>query len=112
MLELIEGQQLVMFPEGRINRLGEAIPLRQGLTRLVHLAHSKGVDVNVVPVGLGYSEIIPRPFGKAAICFSEPMKVVETTREGAMNFNTRLYQGMHSAEQAALLAVGRKKGAP
>ncbi len=104
---MIDGQQLVMFPEGRINRFGEAIPLRQGLTRLVHLAHSKGVQVKVVPVGLGYSEVIPRPFGKAAICFSEPMEVIETTREGLLSFNNRLFQGMHSAEQAALRAVGR-----
>ncbi len=106
---MVEGQQLVVFPEGRINRTEKPIRLKQGLARLAQLADSKGVNVHVVPVGLGYSEAKPRPFSKAAICFSEPMRVEGIGRQAAKNFNLELAERMNSAEQAALLAVGRTK---
>ncbi|WP_320668007.1 lysophospholipid acyltransferase family protein [Prochlorococcus sp. MIT 1307] len=108
---MIEGQQLVVFPEGRINRTEKPIRLKQGLARLAQLAEVKGVDVQVVPVGLGYSNMTPKPFSKAAICFAEPMKVEGFGRKAAISFNTALAASMHSAEQAALMAVGRKNKA-
>lgn len=104
---MVDGQQLVVFPEGHINREQEPIRLEQGLARLAQLANRKGVDVQVVPVGLAYSEVMPKLFGKAAICFFEPMQVVDTGREAAERFNCELSQRMHAAEQAALKAVGR-----
>ncbi len=104
---LIDGQQLVVFPEGKINRIEAPIRLRQGLGRLAQLALRKGFDVQVVPVGLGYSERIPRPFGKAAICFGEPLQVLDIGRDAAKTFNRELSEKMHAAEQAALSAVGR-----
>ncbi|WP_414153435.1 lysophospholipid acyltransferase family protein [Prochlorococcus sp. MIT 1300] len=104
---MVDGQQLVVFPEGKINRTGKAIRLKQGLARLAQLAHGKGVDVQVVPVGIGYSEAVPKPFGRAAICFEEPLMVSSTGRNAANNFNDKLALSMHAAEQAALSAVGR-----
>ena len=106
---MIDGQQLVVFPEGKINRTNEPIRLYQGLARLAQLAYRKGVDIQIVPVGLGYSEVIPKLCGRAAICFSVPMKISEIGREAAIQFNLELSQKMHAAEQAALKAVGRSK---
>jgi len=108
---MMDGQQLVVFPEGKINRMQKQIRLKQGLARLAQLAEIKGVDVQVVPVGLGYSDIKPRLFSKAAICFAKPMKVDGIGREAAIRFNTELAISMHAAEQAALKAVGREKKA-
>ena len=108
---MIDGQQLVLFPEGKINRVEKPIRLKQGLARLAQLAEIKGVDVQVVPVGLGYSDVKPKPFSKAAICFAEPMKVNGVGRKSAALFNTELAANMHAAEKAALNAVGRWKKA-
>ena len=106
---LVDEQQLVVFPEGRINRSEKPIRLKQGLVRLAQLAYRKGVEVQIVPVGLGYSEIKPALFGKAAICFSEPIKVSGIGRDDARKFNLELAKRMDLAEQAALLSVGRRK---
>ncbi len=108
---MVDGQQLVVFPEGRINRTQKPIRLKQGLARLAQLAYRKGVNVQVVPVGLGYSEAIPNPFGKSAICFEEPMKVQGLGREASMIFNSELAERMKCAEQSALKAVGRMQKA-
>ncbi len=104
---MVAGQQLVVFPEGRINRYEKPIRIKQGLARLAQLAFRKGVDIQVVPIGLGYSEAIPSLFGRAAICFSEPMTIGELGRTAANRFNSELVDRMHAAEQASLKAVGR-----
>ncbi len=105
---LISQQQLVVFPEGKINRLGESIKLKRGLVRLAQLASNKGIDIHVVPVGLAYSEVIPKLRGSAAICFSNPLILSKTGQQSSSDFNIELSERMHAAEKAALLAVGRK----
>jgi len=109
---LADGQQVVVFPEGRINRTDEPMRLQQGLARLAQLADSQGVPVQVVPVGLGYSEATPKLCGRAAICFAEPMRVEGHGRDAAKIFNDELRKRMDAAEQAAREAVGRAKKAP
>lgn len=105
---LADGQQLVVFPEGRIQRQDRAIQLHLGLVRLAQLAQRKGVQVPVIPVGLGYGQAPPRPFSRAAICFGEPMTLPESSsREAGQRFTDALAMGMHAAEQAAREAVGR-----
>ncbi len=106
---MIDGQQLVVFPEGRINRNEKPLRLKQGLARLTYMAERKGVKVQVIPVGLGYSEIIPKPFGKAAICFAESLTIDQFSEDGLKIFNSELAFRMHAAEQSALEAVGRRK---
>ncbi|KGG12269.1 Phospholipid and glycerol acyltransferase [Prochlorococcus sp. MIT 0601] len=104
---MMAGEQLVVFPEGRINRTGEPLKLEQGLVRLSQLASKRGVDVQVLPIGLAYSEVIPKPFGTAAISFQEPIGISKLGKEAAHEFNVTLSQRMHAAEQAALRIVGR-----
>jgi 1-acyl-sn-glycerol-3-phosphate acyltransferase len=102
------GQQVVMFPEGRIQRQDRPIQLHQGLVRLAQLAKRRGIVVPVIPVGLGYSHAPPSPFTKAAICFGKPLSVPDDSgREAVRRFNGALAHEMHAAEQAARLAVGR-----
>ncbi|MFM8606185.1 MAG: lysophospholipid acyltransferase family protein [Cyanobium sp.] len=104
---LAQGQQLVVFPEGRIHRDDSPIRLQQGLGRLAQLAAGRGVAVPVVPVGIAYSRPQPRPGGSAALCFGAPLEVGGSGREAARSFTTDLGAALQSAEQAARTAVGR-----
>ena len=105
---LINGQQLVVFPEVKINRNSQPINLEKGLVRLAQLAFRYGIEIKILPIGLGYSEIIPKPFGLAAICFEEPLIIEKFGKKSASEFNLKLSERMHAAEEAALKAVGRK----
>ena len=105
---LADGQQLVMFPEGQIQRKDKPIRLHQGLVRLAQLAQRQGVHVPIVPIGIGYGGAPPRPFGRAVLCFGAPMTVPDAgDRAAGMRFNQCLADCMHAAEQAAREAVGR-----
>ena len=105
---LTAGQQLVVFPEGQIQRTDRPIRLHQGLVRLVQLAQRQGLSVPVIPVGIGYGQAPPRLLSTAALCFGEPMTVPTAGgRESGLRFNQELAQAMHTAEQAARAAVGR-----
>ena len=105
---LISRQQLVVFPEGKINRFGEPVKLKKGLIRLAQLASNKGLDIKIVPVGLAYSEVIPKFYGSASICFSKPMIISKDFKQSTNEFNIELYKRMRSAEESALLAIGRR----
>jgi 1-acyl-sn-glycerol-3-phosphate acyltransferase len=104
---LAAGQQVVVFPEGRINRTDDPIRVQQGLARLALLAQRQGVPVRVLPVGLAYSQALPRLCSQASVCFGEVMTVQGSGREAVKAFNTELTLRMQSAEQAAREAVGR-----
>ncbi len=106
------GQQLVVFPEGRIRREDAPIRLHQGLARLALLAAQLGVVVPVVPVGLAYGHAVPRPGDRAALCFGAPLLAEGQGRQAALAFCSRLATAMQSAEQAARAAVGRPMGSP
>jgi 1-acyl-sn-glycerol-3-phosphate acyltransferase len=102
-VELLEaGEQLVLFPEGRIRRHGdEPIRLQQGLARLAALALSRGVSVPVVPVGLAYGHPWPRPCDRAAVCFGEPMRIEEEGRDASRAFTRHLALALAQQEQRA-----------
>lgn len=103
---LAAGEQLVVFPEGRIRRDGGPIRLHQGLARLALLATSQGVPVPVVPVGIAYGHRFPRPRDAAALCFGEPLWIEGQGREAALAFNHRLAAAMGAAESRASAALG------
>ena len=107
-LDLLEtGQQLVVFPEGRINRTDAPIVLEQGCVRLAQLAQRRGIDVQVVPVGLAYNPAVPGPRSRSAISFGPPLVVQGKGKEEALHFNRLLAERMHAAEQAARESIGR-----
>lgn len=109
---LAEGHQLVVFPEGHIRRSDGPMRLHQGLARLAVLAQSQGVDVRVVPVGLGYGHSPPGWRDRAAVCFAPALRVQGEGREAVHQLNLRLAEAMQSAEEAARNAVGRPYGTP
>lgn len=109
---LSQRQQLVVFPEGRIQREDGPIHLHQGLARLAQLAEGQGVSVTVVPVGIGYSQAMPQPGGQAALCFGPPLHPAGEGRESARAFTHELAAAMRSAEQAARAAAGRPMSPP
>ena len=109
---LSRGQQLVVFPEGRIQRVDGPIHLHQGLARLSQLAEGQGVTVTVVPVGIAYSHAIPSPRDRAAVCFGPPLQTAGQGRQAARAFTEELARAMGSAEQAARAAAGRPMAAP
>jgi 1-acyl-sn-glycerol-3-phosphate acyltransferase len=109
---LAAGQQLVVFPEGRIRREDGPIRLHQGLARLALLAASQGVDVPVVPVGIAYGHPNPRLGDGASLCFGAPLRAAGQGREAALAFGAEVAAAMESAEQAARTVVGRPIGSP
>ncbi|MFM8659833.1 MAG: lysophospholipid acyltransferase family protein [Cyanobium sp.] len=109
---LASGQQLVVFPEGRIRRDNGPIRLHQGLARLALLTAGQGVDVPVLPVGIAYSHPLPRPGEAAAVCFGDPLRPEGQGRDAARAFNERLAAAMQSAEHAARLSIGLPPQSP
>jgi len=113
-LELLEaGEQLVVFPEGRIRREDEQpLRLQQGLARLAALAASRGVSVPVLPIGIAYSNALPRPCDRAALCIGEPMHITGEGRDGAQAFTRQLADAMAALELRAMACLddGLAKG--
>jgi 1-acyl-sn-glycerol-3-phosphate acyltransferase len=104
---LAAGQQLVVFPEGRIMRQPGPIRLMPGLARLAQLASVQGMPVPVLPVGLAYGHPVPQWRDTAALAFGAPLYAEGQGREAARCFNGALAAAMASAERQALQAVGR-----
>ncbi|QVL54539.1 MAG: 1-acyl-sn-glycerol-3-phosphate acyltransferase [Cyanobium sp. M30B3] len=106
-IELLElGEQLVVFPEGRIRREDDQpLRLQQGLARLAALAAGRGVSVPVLPVGIAYSHPSPRPCDRAALCIGEPMRIAAEGRDGAQAFTRQLAEAMAGLEQRAMACL-------
>jgi 1-acyl-sn-glycerol-3-phosphate acyltransferase len=100
------GEQLVVFPEGRIRREDGPMRLQQGLARLAQMAAGRGVSVPVLPIGIAYSHGRPRPGDSAAVSFGAPLRASGSGREAAKAFTADLAAAMQSAEQAARAALG------
>ena len=103
---LAAGEQLVVFPEGRIVREQTPLRLHQGLARLALLAAGRGVAVPVVPVGLAYGHRPPRWRDGAALCFGPPLRLEGQGREAAVAFTDQLALAMATAEARARGALG------
>jgi 1-acyl-sn-glycerol-3-phosphate acyltransferase len=109
---LAAGQQVVVFPEGRINREREPIKVEPGLTRLASLARSRGISpLPVVPVGLAYSRAKPACGDRAAICFGQPLHLEGIGKAASANLAERLLPAMRSAEEAARSCLGLTQAA-
>jgi len=104
---LERGEQLVVFPEGRIHRHDEPLRLQQGLARLAQLAAGQGVNVQVLPVGIAYGHPVPRPGDAAAVQIGPALQVSGGGREAAMAFTSQLAASMALAEREARHRVGR-----
>ena len=107
-VELIEkGEQLVVFPEGKINRYGKELVLKEGLYRLARLATKKTQSVFILPIGIAYSKVSPNFRSKFCLSFGKPIAIENYINLNINEFNKFLYQKMIKEEEKALKNVGR-----
>tara|TARA_Y100001933_G_scaffold257926_1_gene305081 strand:+ start:1348 stop:2043 length:696 start_codon:yes stop_codon:yes gene_type:complete len=104
---IISHKQLVIFPEGKINKKGKKIPYKQGLFRLASIANKKGTNVSVVPIGIAYDNVNPKFRGKVALCIQEPIAIDKFSSTSIDDFNEYLRLKIEDAEIQALGLVGR-----
>ena len=104
---IVKKRQLVVFPEGKINKYGKKIVLKQGLFRLAKLAMKKTNFITIVPIGIAYSNVSPIFRGKVSLCFGEPLIINDHMNLSINEFNKILNEKMTTAEKEALKIVGR-----
>ena len=104
---IVSENQLVIFPEGKINKNGKKVNFKQGLFRLAKLASKKGTSVNIVPIGIAYSRINPRFRDEVALCIEKPLIVDDFDEFSINDFNNFLRGRINNAELNALSLVGR-----
>jgi len=102
-----EGEQLVVFPEGKINKYGKKLVLKEGLYRLARLATKKKESIFIVPIGIAYSEVSPKFRSQFCLSLGEPILMSDYLNLGINEFNKFLNEKMTIEEQIALKNVGR-----
>ena len=107
-IDLIEkGEQLVVFPEGKINKYGKKLVLKEGLYRLSLLATKKTDSIFIIPIGIAYSKISPKFRSEFCLSLGQPIEINNYLNFTIKEFNNFLYEGMIKAEEIALKNVGR-----
>ena len=107
-IELIEkGEQLVVFPEGKINKFGKKLVLKEGLFRLAKLATKKTDSITIIPIGIAYNSLSPKFRGQFCLSFGKPISMNDDFNFTIKEFNNLLYERMLEEEKIALKNVGR-----
>jgi len=107
-INLIEKkEQLVVFPEGKINKYGKKLVLKEGLYRLSRLAAKKTASIFIIPIGIAYSKVPPNFRGEFCLSFGKPIEINDYLNVSIKEFNTFLYKKMIQQEEEALKNVGR-----
>ena len=107
-VDLIEkGEQLVVFPEGKINKYGKRLVLKEGLYRLARLATKKTDSIIIIPIGIAYSKVSPKFRSRFCLSFGKPISMHDYLNFTIKDFNEFLSQKMLKAEKIALNNVGR-----
>ena len=105
---LIEkGEQLVVFPEGKINKNRKKLVLKEGLYRLARLATKKTESIFIIPIGIAYSNISPKFRGQFCLSFGQPILMNDYLKFNIEEFNKLLHEKMINAEKVALKNVDR-----
>ena len=107
-IKLIEkGEQLVLFPEGRINKYGKNLVLKEGLYRLARLATKKTKSITIIPIGIAYTRVSPRFRDEFCLSFGQPILMDDYLNLTIREFNELLNQKMTKEEKIALKNVSR-----
>ena len=107
-INLIEKrEQLVVFPEGKINKYGEKLVLKEGLYRLARLATKKTTSIIIIPIGIAYSKVPPNFRGEFCLSFGKPIAMNDYLNFSIKEFNIFLNENMLQQEEEALKIVGR-----
>ena len=107
-IDLIEkGEQLVVFPEGKINKYGKKLILKQGLYRLARLAKKETHSIFIIPIGIAYSKVSPNFGSEFCLSFGKPIQINDYSSLTIKDFNKFLNEKMTREEEKALKNVGR-----
>ena len=107
-IDLIEkGEQLVVFPEGKINKYGKKLVLKEGLYRLARLATKKTDSIIIIPIGIAYSTVSPKFRSDFCLSFGKPISINDYSNFTIKDFNKFLNEKMTQEEEKALKNVGR-----
>ena len=107
-IDLLEnGEQLVIFPEGKINKYGKKLVLKEGLYRLARLATKKTTSITIIPIGIAYSKIPPNFRGEFCLSIGKPIPINDYSNFTIKDFNKFLNEKMTQEEEKALKNVGR-----
>ena len=78
-ISLVEkGEQLVVFPEGKINKYGKKLVLKEGLYRLSRLAAKNTDSIIIIPIGIAYSNVSPKFRSQFCLSLGKPISVSYT----------------------------------
>ena len=107
-IDLIEKrEQLVVFPEGKINKFSRKLVLKEGLYRLARLAIKKTETITIIPIGIAYSEVSPKFRSQFCLSFGQPIIMNDYLNLNILEFNNFLYKKMIKEEEIALKNVRR-----
>ncbi len=107
-IDLIEKrEQLVVFPEGKINKYSRKLLLKEGLYRLARLAIKKTETITIIPIGIAYSKVSPKFRSDFCLSFGQPIVMNDYLNLNILEFNKFLYEKMIKEEEIALKNVGR-----
>ena len=107
-INLIEkGEQLVVFPEGKINKYGKKLILKEGLYRLARLASKKKESIFIIPIGIAYNKVFPKFRSKFCLSLGQPIAINDCLNLSINEFNQFLNEKMMKEEEIALKNVGR-----
>ena len=107
-IDLIEkGEQLVVFPEGKINKYRKKLVLKEGLYRLARLATKNTDSIIIIPIGIAYSNVSPKFRSEFCISLGQPIAINDYLNCKINDFNKLLNEKMIIEEQLALKNVGR-----
>jgi len=107
-IDLIEkGEQLVVFPEGKINKYGKKLVLKEGLYRLARLATKKTKSIIIIPIGIAYSNVSPKFRSEFCLSIGKPIAINDYLGLTIKEFNKFLNEKMIKEEAKALENVGR-----
>ena len=104
---ILSRNQLVIFPEGRINKYGKSVKLKQGLFRLAKIARKKGEPIKILPIGIAYNNVNPKFRGRFALCIDKPLDLDDFSSLSIEEFNNSLSKSIKKAESEALSLLGR-----
>ena len=101
-IDLIEkGEQLVVFPEGKINKFGKKLVLKEGLFRLAKLATKKTNSITIIPIGIAYSSVSPKFRGQFCLSFGKPISMNDKYNLTIQEFNNILNERMIEEEKVS-----------
>ena len=100
-------EQLVVFPEGKINKHGKKLVLKEGLFRLARLAARETNTIVIIPIGIAYSKVSPQFRNEFCLSLGKPILINDYLNFDIKEFNKFLHEEITKEEEKALKSVGR-----